>query len=273
MNRRLFGALTLAMVMSVAAAAQMPDKYLDVYIAKVKPEKRADFDAINKKMVEANRRNKGDTWVASETVFGENNTVSFVSERRNYADADAGSQAFEGALKKAYGQAGAAKLMQDFNNTLVSSREEMRRRRWDLTANPPADAAAMAKMVGEARWVHTIIIRVRPGKAPTLEAMTRDINAAAKNRNEPNTPLVSQSDTGQKGTIFYISWLMKSLGDVDKGTPLPKILGEEGYQKLLKEASEVEISSDSMISHFLPELSNPPAEVVAAAPDFWNPKP
>jgi hypothetical protein len=28
-----------------------------------------------------------------------------------------------------------------------------------------------------------------------------------------------------------------------------------------------------MIMRFSPELSNPPQEILAAAPDFWNPKP
>src|SRR5260370_41540066 len=53
--------------------------YLDEYIAKVKPEKRAEFDAISKKMAALNRRNKGDTWITSENMYGENNVVTFVS--------------------------------------------------------------------------------------------------------------------------------------------------------------------------------------------------
>jgi hypothetical protein len=276
MTRRALGlwaASVVTMLMSVAAIAQMPEDYLDVYIAKVKPEKRAEFDAINKKMVDANRRNKGDTWIAMETVYGETNTVTFISTRHSYADAEKGSDAFLAALNKAYGQAGAQKLGQDFNNTLISSRGEIRRRRWDLTANPPADPGAMAKMVGEARWVHSIIVHARPGQGPAFEALIRDINDAAHRTNEPNTPLISQVDTGGQGGTYYVSWLMKSLSDVDKLTPLPKMLGEEGFQKLLKALSDSVIGEESVINHFLPELSNPPSEVMAAASDFWAPKP
>jgi hypothetical protein len=50
-------------------------------------------------------------------------------------------------------------------------------------------------------------------------------------------------------------------------------LGEEGYAHYLKAASEIVENTETVISHFLPDLSNPPADVVAAAPDYWNPKP
>jgi hypothetical protein len=52
-----------------------------------------------------------------------------------------------------------------------------------------------------------------------------------------------------------------------------KLLGEDGYAKYLKASSEAVESSETIISRFLPELSNAPADVVAAAPDFWSPKP
>ncbi len=276
MTRRGFSVLAVlaaTMLITLPAVAQMPEGYLDVFIVKVKPEKRADFDAINKKLADANRRNKGDTWVAMETTYGENNTVSFVSTRRNYADIEKGYLAFMAAVNKAYGEAGGEKLLRDFNSTIVSARSEVRRRRWDLTANPPADPAAMAKMVGEARWVHGIIVHVRPGQDPIFEGLIQDINSAAKKSNDTNTPLISQEDTGGQGGTYYISWLMKSLGDVDKLTPLPKMLGEEGYQKFLKALSDSMIGAESVINRFLPELSNPPEDIASASPDFWRPKP
>ncbi len=66
---------------------------------------------------------------------------------------------------------------------------------------------------------------------------------------------------------------MKSMGEMHQGAPLPQVLGEEGWQKFLKVIRESEQSSESVVNHFLPELSNPPAEIAAVAPDFWNPKP
>jgi len=263
----------LTMMFAVAAAAQMPEEYLDVYIAKVRPDKRAEFDAINKKLADANRRNKGDTWIAMETVYGESNTVSFVATRRSYGDAEKGNDAFVAALNKAYGQGGAEKLSQDFNGTLSSSRVEFRRRRWDLSANVPADPAALLKLVGQSRWLRTAVVHVRPGHVLEVEPHLKELKAALEKANPPQVILVSQAVAGQSGTVFYVTAPEGSLGGFDRRTPTPQLLGEEGYQRFLKIFAESVEGTETVINHFLPELSNPPAEVTAAAPDFWAPKP
>ena len=101
MHARIFKTLCLGAMCSLAAIGQNPEGYLDVYIAKVRPEKRTQFDAINKKMADLNRRNKGDYWLAAESMYGEMNTIYFTSQRQNYADVEKGFDAFMGALAKA----------------------------------------------------------------------------------------------------------------------------------------------------------------------------
>jgi hypothetical protein len=270
---RVLVALAATMLVAVAAPAQMPEDYLDVLTAKVRPDKRAEFDALSKKVVDANRRNKGDTWIAMETEYGESNTVSFVSTRHSYGDAEKAGEAFVAALNKAYGQAGAEKLEQDFNNTLISSRGEFRRRRWDLSANVPADPAALLKLVGQSRWLRTTAVHVRTGHAPEVEAHLKELKTALEKTNPPQVTLVSQALAGQSGTVFYVTAPESSLGGFDRRTPTPQLLGEEGYRRFLKVAAESVQDTETVINHFLPELSNPPAEVTAAAPDFWAPKP
>jgi len=275
-HNRTWGVLVasaVTMMVAVPAVAQMPEQFLDVYIAKVRPEKRAEFDAINKKMADANRRNKGDTWIAMETVYGESNTVSFISTRHSYADAEKGEDAFIAALNKALGQAGAEKLEQDFNSTLVGSRVEFRRRRWDLSANVPADPASLLKLVGQSRWLRTTVVHVRPGHVLDMEAHLKELKAALEKTNPPQVTLVSQAVAGQSGTVFYVTAPEGSLGGFQSRTPTPQLLGEEGYQRFLKMLAESVEGTETVINHFLPELSNPSAEVTAAAPDFWTPKP
>lgn len=273
MLRKTCVALFLAGLAAAVALGQEPSNYLDVYIARVKPEKRAEFDAVNKRMTEANRRHQGDNWVAIETTYGEVNTVSFISTRRTYAEAETGLNVFMGALTKAYGEAGAAKLEQDFYNTLTSSRAEIRRRRGDLSYNMPADAAAYAQLVGKARWVSTVTVRVRPGRATEFEDLLKDINAASQRNNQPGMRWVSTVVDGGSPYVYYISRLLTSLGDLDQGMALRELLGEEGYQKFQKANAEAVAGVDISIRRFLPEISNPPAAIAAVSPEFWNPKP
>ena len=64
MVRRAIWALLLVVSLVAPIAAHAQGDYLDVYIAKVKPEKLADFEAIMKKWIDANKRFNGDTWIA-----------------------------------------------------------------------------------------------------------------------------------------------------------------------------------------------------------------
>src|SRR5437879_111642 len=120
-------------VLAAVAAAQPQPTYLEVFTVKVKPEKRSEFDILAKKIADANRKNKGDNFLCSDVMYGEQYTVYFTSARTNLAAAEEGMKAFECALGKAFG-AGTPKVMDDLNRCAVSSRGELRRVRMDLSA-------------------------------------------------------------------------------------------------------------------------------------------
>ena len=118
------------------------------------------------------------------------------------------------------------------------------------------------------------MVRVRPGRTADYEAQLK-VNKAALEKAAMWVPtLIAQSVAGVQGTVFYLSSLRSSMGGFDTAaTPLPQLLGEEGYQKYLKTVTESVSSTETIINRLLPELSNPPEEIVAVAPDFWRPKP
>jgi hypothetical protein len=274
MQRKALGtALALVLLAAWAAgqAQQAREDYLDVFSVQVKPDKRADFDAIAKKIVAANRQNNGDSWLAMETVYGPGDRVTFVSMRQSYADVEKATGTFMAAMQKAYGK-GTDKLFQDFSQCLVSSRSEMRRRRWDLSTNVPADPAAMTKLLGDSRWLRTTVVHVRPGQAAAFEALLKDIKVAREKASPPLTVLVSQAVAGQEGTVFYVTTLQSSLGGFDAIPPIQETLGAEGYEKFLKASAETVADSETVINRFLPDISNAPEQVASIAPDYWRPK-
>jgi len=255
-------------------AAQGQEDYLDVFSCRVKPEKRSDFDALARKISDANRANDGDRWIAMEATYGEGNLVNFVSTRRSYGELDQANEAFMKAMATAMGgQANVQKAFADFNATLNSSRSEFRRRRWDLSSNAPSDPAARAKLVGAAKWIRTTMVRVRLGHGPDFEAMLKELKAAREKTTPQEITLVSQAVAGQTGTVFYISTLKSSMAGFDGGTPMPQLLGQEGYQRFLKVSADAVLNTESAIYRLLPDLSNPPPEVASVAPEFWTPKP
>jgi len=255
----------------LTSAQQTPGDYLDVLIVKVRPEKRADFDTVNRKVADANRKAKGDFWTAMEVQYGEGNTVQFISQRQNYAAIDSGFTAFMNAINNAYGPGGVSKMMADFNSTILSSRSEIRRRRWDLTVNPPGDADAYNKLVGQARWLRTIKVNVRNGREADFEERVKEAKAALE-KGSKWAFVISQVIAGSPGNVYYITTLQPSLTAFDSAPKLPELMGKEAFERWSKAISEDEITSETMLMRMMPEFSNVPEEIAKVAPDFWHSK-
>jgi hypothetical protein len=253
-------------------AVQAQGDYLDVYVVKVKPEKLADFQALTKKWIDANRRFNGDRWLAMETVYGDGNVFQFTSTRQDYAEIDKIGEAEMSAANQAFGKDVADKMARDFQSCLVWSRSELRRRRWDLSRKAPADPAAYAKFIGESRVLRTTAVHLRPGRIADFEALLKEAKEAGEKAAGTQALFVSQVIEGGKGTTFYVTSLRGSLSGFDKNPTVREILGEEGYKKYLQVNAESVEQTESVLFRFSPGLSNPPEEVAAVAADFWHPK-
>ena len=271
MQRKSIGATIAFVLLGALAFCQAQQNYLDIYTVQVKPERRAEFDAIAKKIAAANRQNNGDNWLAMEMTYGPGNRVAFISTRANYGEVETAMGAFMQAMEKSYGKA-VEKVFQDFSQTLVSSQGEIRRRRMDLSSNPPADPAAYAQLIAGSRWLRTSVVRVRPGQSENFEALLKDLKAAREKASPPITVLVSQAVAGTEGNVYYLTNLQSSMAGYDAMPTVHQLLGDEGYAKYLKTTGEAVLNSETVINRYLPELSNPPAAIVALAPEFWGPK-
>src|SRR2546426_3843820 len=104
MRKRAFWALVVVVCLAAPVTVHAQGDYLDVYIVKVKPEKLADFHALTKKWIDANRRFNGDHWIAMETVYGEGNVYQFTSTRMDYAEIDKTNEAVMSAANKTFGK-------------------------------------------------------------------------------------------------------------------------------------------------------------------------
>ena len=272
-QNKILKSIALALLTAAAATAQpAATGYLDVYSVRVKPDKRLQFDAIAKKWAAANRQHKGDTWVAYQVEYGEQNTLYFVATRANYAAVDDGQAAFMSALKSSYG-AGMEKLLADGDSCLISSRSEIRTRRPDLSANLPADNAALSAIVGKSRFLRIVIVRTRPGHGAEWEAEERALKQASERQTPGAVLTVSQSSVGQTLGTYYLTSFGASIAALASPKTLPELLGDRGYRDFTKVTADTVLGTEIIFGRWLPELSNPPAEIAAGDPAFWNPKP
>ena len=270
--RKALWALGVVVCLAAPVAVQAQGDYLDVFVVKVKPEKVTEFQTLTKKWADANRRFNGDRWLALETVYGEGNVYQFTSLRKDYAEIDKIDEAVMAAVNKAFGKEAAEKMGHDFDNCLVSSRSELRRRRWDLSRKAPKEPDAYVKLIGESRFLRTTAVHIRSGHVPDFEALLKDMKEAGEKN--PNAPpvFVSQVVEGSKGATFYISTLRSSFSGFDHNPTTREILGEEGYKKFQQINADTVETAESTLYRFAPDISNPPDEVAKVAADFWRPK-
>src|SRR4029077_20046309 len=159
---------------------------------------------------------------------------------------------FMGALAKPGGKAAAEKMFQDFNNTVVSTRSEMRRRRPALGTNVPSNAADTAGILGKARFLYMVTVRVRPGRTLEYEDQTKMVRDARLKGGQKQTWFVSQSLVGVQGTSFFITRPLTSLSDMDGSPALPQVLGANGYKQYQKGLAENTFSTEVTLARYLP---------------------
>ena len=270
---KVIAAVFASLLLAAAAAGQTIDNYVDYFIVKVKPEKRADFDGVARRIAVANSRANGDRWIAYEPIYGETNTVYFASSRKDLAAIDTGVESFIRAMKESIGPNFEA-VFHDMNACTVSARGEIRRRRIDLSSGVPDNQEQYGKRLGAARYIRTTTIRIRPGTAPQFEELARTVAKVTAQREPERMFAVSQTVAGQPGTVYYVADFQTKLAGFEPNSQsMRDAMGEEAYGQFEKRVGESVLGMETMIAKFLPEISNPPDATVNASPAFWKPEP
>ena len=93
-------------------------------------------------------------------------------------------------------------------------------------------------MLGNARWLRTTAVHVRPGQVAVFEALPKDLKPAREKASPSQTALV----------VFYVTSLQTSMAGFDGIPTMPQMLGEEGYAKFLKTNAEVVQNTETVIN-------------------------
>lgn len=272
MSGKITRLLCVAALACGVSAAEDVSEFLDVYVVHIKPEKRAEFEASVKKMVEANRKNNGDTWLTYTTEYGEAGTYYFSSPRTGFASIETASASFMKALTTSFGKAGMEKIFADLDGASVMSRAEIRRRRPDLSANPFTSQEELRKLVGQTHWLRTVKVELKPGKMQEYVELWNPLKLELEKLLPGRVIAFSQTITGPP--VVYTVMYAKSFGEFDEVNAATKNLMEtEAYQNYMKGLSEVATMSQFEYHRVVPALSNVPDEIASADEAFWRPAP
>ncbi len=105
-------------------------------------------------------------------------------------------------------------MASDFNGTILSSRSEIRRRRWDLAVNPPTDADAYNMLMGGARWLRTIQIKVKNGREADFEERVKRQKRQLK-KGANGYSLFHKSSLEPRGNTYYVTTIQPTLAAFD----------------------------------------------------------
>lgn len=131
---------------------------------------------------------------------------------------------------------------------------------------------------GEYRYFYVTTVRVRPGRDSDYIEGNKIVREAHEKANVPEHWAVFQVTLGMPGPTYIVLQPLKSLTEVDAfpethGKAFTDAIGDEGRKRLRELESASTLSRETNIFAFSPSMSYVSKETIAAAPDFWTPKP
>jgi hypothetical protein len=270
MQARKLAAVTL--LLSAVCCAQ--SKFLDVWEGQVRGDQVAQFDALSRKIADANRKakDKGDFWIAFQDYYGTPGRTYLVANRASLDEISDAESRYWAALKEYTGMT-QEKASAEFARMVSDVHTQLSTRRWDLSYNIPKDPAEMVKLTASVRFLRLVILPVKQGRIPAVEKQLATLKEAMENATVKVPGFVSQTFAGSTGVVFRLAGFATTLGELENRPTARTVLGERGYEAFERAAAENFDSVEYRILRVVPEWSNPPKEVADADPAFWRPKP
>jgi len=215
----------------------------------------------------ANSSSSDAYWIAGTPITGEDGIVTYVT----FQDSMAGVEKFVGDLDKIYTAAAAknASLDTEAAEAEGPSHTGLGRYRDDLSYN--ADMVSP----GDTRWWNAEVVSLRPGCQKEFEDAVKQVMDLHKKVQDHDHWIAYQIVSGEQLPAMLFVTPMKSLAEEDEEPPAAakELFDSPLVQRLFQSISKECITG--VRSHYTqvqPSFSRPSPNVVAAAPDFWNPK-
>jgi len=282
-NRSIQALLGVLLLSTAAAVAQEqptgPPPVLSIGQEEIKP---GSMGAHEKQVVSYmalfNRANVRGSRLGLVPVSGDDNQILYLEGYASFADLEAtrnksdetfaASPALQAELDTLDRQAGP---MHTTQKTLIAVY------RADLSYRPLGTDA-----VGKARYFSVTTNRIKPGRYADYEEYAKQLNRAREKANLNEHVSVYQVLTGATTGTFVSFTASRSLSEWDDVTrgmqarnkAVDEALGGDVVAKQRRETAEaIFADSRSSLYAFSPKISRPSAQIVAADPDFWSPKP
>jgi hypothetical protein len=266
---------------ATAALAQEagPPKVIALSREEIKPGRGAAHARSAASFVAAaNKANAPLHRIALVPISGDDNAVVYLQAFGSFADVEASyKQMQETVAANAAFKAELDRLDREEVDQHASQRTAYYTLRADLSYEPRT-----ADQTAKARFMSVTTTRIKPGRAPDYVDYIKSLNVARKKAGVDAHTAVYQVATGAANGTFLVFSSLRSLSDLDdmreRTEQSQKALddalgGAEVVRQRRLLISEIVADGFNTIYAMEPSLSRPTAQIAAADPDFWNPKP
>jgi len=281
MDRRLcvLGTLILSASAALAQEPPGPPKVLALAREEIKPGRgAAHARSVATFIAAVSRANAPVYRIALTPLSGDENAVVYLQAFGSFAEVESAHKQFEETIAaNAAFKADLERLDREEVDQHASQKTAYYTLRSDLSFHPGS-----AEQFARSRFVSIGTTRIKPGRVPDYVDYIKGLNAAREKAGIDAHIVVYQVISGAPNGTFLSFTSMRSLAEIDdarqKMEQSQKALDDAvGGPDVVKQRrmliSEIVAEGYNTIYAMDPSLSRPTALIVAADPDFWNPKP
>lgn len=242
-------ALALSRVAPAQPASQPIAEWSVITVTQIKPEFRQEYEAFQKEVTAAYKKQGAPFRVVVQTMFGDINEYLSVAPLAKYADLDGPSM-----LVKAMGEAKSQQLLRRAGGYVLSMH------RYTSLAMP--DVSIRTSLPDQGEYAQVTTYRLMPGKATAFSDYIKNDYLPAMRKADVANFWVSRpifgADLNERTTVR----LMHKLAELDGGPLLTKTLGAEEAGKVNAKANGIIESTHFTVVHVRTDLSlmpGPPA--------------
>lgn len=237
-------ALTLALPCISTAQTSSAPEWSVITAIQIKPEYRAEVEAIHKEISAAYKK-AGVPRMVVQTILGDLEEYVSIVPLGKYAEMDSPP-----LLEKSMGRAASQQLLRKVGGYIVSARRMTARSLTDVSLQTPGDPGEYALVT---TW------QLAPGKGDEFTAFMKSDYLPAMRKADIANLWVSQPIFGGNPNERILVRPMHKLAEIDAGPPLRKALGAEGAQQLGAKMAGIVTSTTYVISRLRMDLSYMPA--------------
>ena len=224
-------------------------QWVRVHVFHIKPDMVAEYEELVKNEAIPAEKKGGVKWRATwQTAnFGEGFVYIAATPIENFAQYDSPS-----AFVKALGEEGARAYLAKARRFITSQQASAVLERPDLSYP--------GKMTGPAKMAVVNFVQIAPGRNMEYENLIKTDVLPAMKKADVLAYLVSQTVLGGNANEYVGVTVLDKYADLDKGNPLLRALGQDGFNKYLQKTAGIIVHQERIVVRYRADLSFMPEQ-------------